>query len=135
MRLGRSPVRGCCAAVLIGSVLVAPGCGAENGDAPVTTSGVLITPRDPNTLSYGSVGTTAELDCADGKSLSVGGSNNRLTVHGRCATVRVGGSDNTIAIDKVDGELAMVGFNNTVTYRTGEPVVSDSGSNNTVKKG
>ena len=33
-----------------------------------------------NTINYGSFGTTADIDCADGKSLNVGGSNNTLTV-------------------------------------------------------
>ena len=39
-----------------------------------------------NTINYGSFGTTADIDCADGKSLNIGGSNNTLTVKGTCAS-------------------------------------------------
>ncbi len=53
-----------------------------------------------NTINYGSFGTTTEIDCGDGKSLNVGGSNNTLTVTGSCASVNVGGADNRIASSK-----------------------------------
>ncbi len=88
-----------------------------------------------NTINYGSVGTTAEVDCADGKSLNVGGSNNRLTVTGACANVNIGGTDNTITFDRVDEEISVVGLNNTITYADGDPNIEDLGSNNTITKG
>ena len=59
-----------------------------------------------NTINYGSFGTTADIDCADGKSLNVGGSNNTLTVKGTCANVNIGGADNKITFDKIDKELS-----------------------------
>ena len=49
-----------------------------------------------NTINYGSFGTTADIDCADGKSLNIGGSNNTLTVKGTCANVNIGGADNKV---------------------------------------
>lgn len=88
-----------------------------------------------NTINYGSVGTTTDLDCADGKSLNVGGSNNTLTVKGTCESVRVVGSDNTVTIEKVDKDLDVLGINNTVTYNDGDPNVDDHGSDNKVNKG
>nr|WP_218620707.1 DUF3060 domain-containing protein [Mycolicibacterium hippocampi] len=88
-----------------------------------------------NTINYGSFGTTADIDCADGKSLNVGGSNNTLTVTGTCANVNIGGADNRITFERVDSELSVVGLNNTVTYRDGDPTVNDTGSNNSVTKG
>ncbi len=113
-------------------------CGSNSGDAsdPTMTAG-----KDGaqveigNTINYGSFGTTADIDCADGKSLNVGGSNNTLTVTGTCANVNIGGADNTLTFDRVNGELSVVGLNNTVTYRDGEPKVNDTGSNNTINKG
>ena len=85
-----------------------------------------------NTITYDSFGTKSELDCADGKSLNVTGSNNRLTVRGRCATVAVAGADNRITLDRVDSELTISGFNNTVAYRGGDPKLADKGSGNTI---
>jgi hypothetical protein len=88
-----------------------------------------------NTLNYGSFGTTAELDCADGKGLNVGGSNNTLTVKGTCSTVSIGGADNKITFDKIDKQLTVVGLNNSITYKDGDPKVENLGQSNTVNKG
>jgi hypothetical protein len=88
-----------------------------------------------NTINYGSVGTTAEIDCADGKSLTIGGSNNTLTVKGTCANVNIGGADNKVAFQKIESGLSVVGLNNTVTYSEGDPHVNDTGSGNSISKG
>ena len=88
-----------------------------------------------NTINYGSFGTTTEIDCADGKSLNVGGSNNTLTVKGTCASVNIGGADNKIVFDNIGKELSVVGLNNTVTYKAGDPKVNNLGSGNTINKG
>jgi len=114
------------------------GCGSSSQDtntptATAGTSGAQI--EIGNTINYGSVGTTADVDCADGKSLNVGGSNNKLTVSGACANVNVGGTDNTITFARVDKEITVVGLNNTITYADGEPKVEDLGSNNKISKG
>lgn len=85
-----------------------------------------------NTINYESFGTTAAVDCADGKSLNVVGSNNKLTVHGRCDAVSVGGADNRITVERVDKSLTLTGLNNSVTYRAGNPVVDDRGSGNSI---
>ena len=58
------------------------------GAAPTTGSSGASTTASleiGNTLNYGSMGTTAALDCATGKSLNVAGSNNTLTVTGTWA--------------------------------------------------
>jgi Protein of unknown function (DUF3060) len=87
-----------------------------------------------NTVNYGSFGTTSDLDCGDGKSLNVGGSNNTLTITGTCASVNVGGADNKMTLNKVDKDISVVGFNNTVAYKNGDPKVNDLGSGNSIKK-
>ncbi|OBH21330.1 DUF3060 domain-containing protein [Mycolicibacter terrae] len=87
---------------------------------------------DPNLIDYGSVGTTSAVDCADGKSLLVAGSNNKLTVRGRCEAVNVAGADNRITVERVEKSLTVTGLNNSVTYRGGEPTVDDRGSGNTI---
>jgi hypothetical protein len=129
--------------VLIGvtaavAVIGLAGCGSESNDTtkPTATFGseggqVEI----GNTINYSSVGTTTELDCADGKSLNVGGNNNKLTVKGTCANANIGGADNTITLEKVDKGLSVVGFNNTITYKDGDPKVNDTGSGNKISKG
>ena len=89
------------------SALVA-GCGSESTDTntPTATAGSSGAQVEiGNTINYGSFGTTADIDCADGKSLNVGGSNNTLTVKGTCANVNIGGADNTITFETVDKEL------------------------------
>jgi hypothetical protein len=120
------------------SALGLTGCGSESTDttSPTATAGSSGAQVEiGNTINYGSFGTTADLDCADGKSLNVGGSNNTLTVKGSCANVNIGGADNKITFENVDKELSVVGLNNTVTYKDGDPKVNDTGSNNKISKG
>lgn len=88
-----------------------------------------------NTVNYGSFGTKATIDCADGKSLNVGGSNNTLTVTGSCWGVNVGGADNRITFEKITYELSVVGLNNTIAYKEGNPRVNNLGSGNTISNG
>jgi hypothetical protein len=126
----------CCAVAAVAVVLA--GCGSESGQtkSPTATAGTSGAQVEVgNTINYGSFGTTAEIDCADGKSLNVGGSNNTLTVKGTCASVNIGGADNKITIDKVNKDLSVVGLNNTVTYKDGDPKVDDLGSGNKISKG
>jgi hypothetical protein len=108
--------------------LTLAGCGSPDGQPGAQVEG-------GSTLNYGSFGTTADLDCGQGNSLTVAGSNNTLKVAGACASVRVSGADNTITLQRVDGELAVPGLNNTVTYQAGEPAVEDSGLGNRVGRG
>ena len=125
------------AAVLAASLALA-GCGSESNDtsSPTVTAGTSGAQVEVgNTINYGSFGTTADIDCADGKSLNIGGSNNTLTVKGTCASVNIGGADNKITFETVDKELSVVGLNNTVTYKGGDPKVEDLGSGNKISKG
>lgn len=125
----------------IGAVAVAAtlaGCGSNSSDttSPTATAGKSGAQVEVgNTINYGSFGTTADIDCADGKSLNVGGSNNTLTVKGTCASVNIGGADNKIVFDNIGKELSVVGLNNTVTYKAGDPKVNNLGSGNTINKG
>ncbi len=122
-------------------VLGLAGCGSNNKNAAPTAATSSTTARTGadfdvgNTIDYGSFGTTTDLDCGDGKSLNVGGSNNTLTVKGTCSSVRIAGMDNKIAFDKIDKDLSIGGFNNTITYKDGDPKVNNVGSGNTVNKG
>jgi len=131
----RTHIAGTIAAVAL--TLGLAGCGSSgDSDAPTVTAGTSGAQVEiGNTINYGSFGTTADVDCADGKSLNVGGSNNKLTVKGTCANVNIGGADNTIAFEKVDKELSVVGLNNIVTYKDGDPKVNDTGSGNKISKG
>ncbi|MCB0949272.1 MAG: DUF3060 domain-containing protein [Mycobacterium sp.] len=116
--------------------LTACGSNSEDTSNPTVTAGSQGAQVEiGNTINYGSFGTTADIDCADGKSLNIGGSNNTLTVKGTCTNVNIGGADNKVSIDRVDADLSVVGLNNTVTYRDGDPKINDTGSNNTITKG
>ncbi|GFG73144.1 hypothetical protein MBOT_05090 [Mycobacterium botniense] len=127
-------------AVTLAALLAAfapAGCAPKNkGAAPSTTSTASAGAQFEvgNTLNYASFGTTAELDCGNGKSLDVGGSNNTLTVKGTCASVNIGGADNKVTLDKIDQHLSVVGLNNTVIYKSGDPKVDNLGSGNTITK-
>jgi hypothetical protein len=121
--------------VVIGSVAVVTAlglasCGSKNKEAPGPPVAEI-----NNTINDGSFGSTSKLDCADGKSLNIGGSKNTLTVTGRCGSVNIGGDDNKVTFEKVDTEIVVVGLNNTVTYRDGDPQIQDLGSGNTITKG
>jgi hypothetical protein len=125
-------------AAMIAAILALAGCGSESADTntPTATAGTGGAQVEVgNTINYGSFGTTADIDCADGKSLNIGGSNNTLTVKGTCANVNISGADNKIDFDRIDKEISVVGLNNTVTYKDGDPKVNDTGSNNKIGKG
>jgi Protein of unknown function (DUF3060) len=151
MRYTTGSSRPVAAALALSAVVVfgMTGCGGKNNNAALSTTG----PASPsstnstpsttstgaqfdigNTINYTSLGTTTTLDCGDGKSLNVGGSNNILTVNGTCGTVSIGGADNKLTIDKIDKHLNVVGFNNTITYKDGNPKVENLGSGNTINK-
>ena len=128
-------IAGC---AIVACALGVAGCGSQSKDsnAPTGTAGTSGAQVEiGNTVNYGSFGTTADIDCASGKSLNVGGSNNTLTVKGTCGSVNIGGADNKITFDTVDKELSVVGLNNTVTYKNGAPKVDDLGSGNKISKG
>lgn len=111
-----------CAAASV--VLLTAGCGS--GDTAVNPADI---------ITYDSLGTRAEIDCENGKSLVVGGSNNTLTVRGICASVSVRGADNRITADRIDGTLSVDGVNNTVGYAAGDPTIVDTGTGNRVGAG
>ena len=135
----RARYRGLVSAIGVTATLVVlAGCGSDSTDtnAPSVTAGTSGAQVEiGNTINYGSFGTTADIDCADGKSLNVGGSNNTLTVKGTCASVNIGGADNKITFETVNDSISVVGLNNTVTYAAGDPKVDDRGSGNSVTKG
>lgn len=136
MKPSPSLLAGCAVALYASFGLAACGSNSQDTDRPTATAGSSGAQVEiGNTINYGSFGTTATIDCADGKSLNVGGSNNTLTVSGTCANVNIGGADNKITFDRVDAELSVVGLNNTVTYRNGDPKINDTGSNNNVSEG
>lgn len=115
--------RAVCAAAMTIVAAALAGCGSDgSADTGVPA------------INYGSYGGTADIDCGNGKSLNVAGSNNTLTVTGSCSSVRVGGADNTIRLTRIDGELSVVGFNNAITYKTGEPDIDDAGSGNRISR-
>ena len=118
------------AGIVATAALVLTGCGSQDnktGGASSSAAGTAGTSAAPttaqvevgNTINYSAVGTTREIDCANGKSLTVGGANNTLTVKGTCTKANIGGTDNKVTFEKVDQELDVVGMHATVTYKDG----------------
>lgn len=118
-------------ATLAGAALLLAGCGG--GSVQAHDSAVQVEVGD--TINYGSTGTSTTLDCAQGKSLTIGGSNNTVTVKGSCNSVNIGGADNKVTLDAVTGDITTVGLNNTVVYKGGDPKINDVGTNNSITKG
>lgn len=108
---------------------------AACGEGSVQTRDSAVQVEVGDTINYGSTGTTTTLDCARGKSLTIGGSNNTVTVVGSCRSVNVGGADNKVTLDEVTGDITTVGLNNTVVYKSGDPKVDDVGDDNSITKG
>lgn len=131
----RTHIAGTVAAVALALALA--GCGSSgDSNAPTVTAGTSGAQVEiGNTINYGSFGTTADIDCAQGKALNVGGSNNTLTIKGTCSSVNIGGADNKVTLDNVETEISVVGIDNTVVYKAGDPKVEDLGSGNKVSKG
>ena len=133
------------AGVVAATALVLTGCGSQDSTSggSSTAAGTTGTSAAPTTahvevgrtINYSAVGTTREIDCGTGKSLTVGGANNTLTVKGTCSKANIGGTDNKVTFDKVDQELDVVGMHATVTYKDGSPKVTNTGTGNTVSKG
>ena len=126
-----NPPAGTTATTKSSATATSGGAAPTTGTSESTTASIEI----GNTLNYGSMDTTATLDCANGKSLNVLGSNNTLTVTGTCEKVDIGGTNNKITIDKINTKLTVLGSNNTVTYKDGDPKVTKIGSSNTITKG
>jgi hypothetical protein len=105
------------------------GCSSKNKEAPGPAVAEI-----NGAINSGTFDTTATLDCAQGKSLNVGGSGNTLTVTGTCAAVNIGGDKNKVTFQTVDKELVVVGENNTVTYHQGDPQIQNLGAGNTIAK-
>lgn len=126
--------RSTAAAIALGAITIAFGiAGCESEPAPKSARiSKNYDGRFSNVVSYESFGTTAAVDCAEGKTLDVVGSNNKLTVRGRCDEVKVAGADNRITIEWVEKALTITGLNNSVTYRGGQPRVANRGSGNTI---
>ena len=124
MRTSRC-LAGLLAVSVVASITVGA-CGSDDTTAPATPVG--------NELTYDSFGTRAGIDCADGRSLTIGGSNNTITVTGTCTSVTVSGADNKIQLDRVEQSLTVTGLNNTVVYVAGDPDVVNRGTGNDIRK-
>jgi len=109
------------------------GAGAQAPTATPGTVGAQV--QIGNTISYGSFRTSNDIDCASGKDLDIGGSNNTLTIRGVCSTVTIGGASNTVAIAQVDKAITILGTDNSLTYHAGDPKIDNIGADNTVAKG
>lgn len=124
--------------VLIGAAAtvaaLCAGCGDDDDGASLSTVGPSEVAQDSGTITYSSIGAKADLDCANGKSLNVIGSNNTLTVTGTCTAVSVGGADNRLTVERIVKELNVLGLHITVTYREGDPAVTNTGDGNTITK-
>ncbi len=73
------------------------------------------------------------MDCAGGKA-EIMGSNNVLTITGRCSGLDMYGSGNTVNVEfNAGASISFVGSNNAITWKTADgkpPKVSYVGANN-----
>ena len=121
--------------ILVGSIVVIAVLGITGCSSKKQTVDKPPVAEINNTINDGTFGKTDTLNCAQGKSLNIGGSKNTFTVKGTCGSVVIGGDENKVSFEKVDTEIVVAGLNNTVTYLDGDPNIQDLGTGNTITKG
>ncbi|MBV8335639.1 MAG: DUF3060 domain-containing protein [Alphaproteobacteria bacterium] len=116
-----------------------PSCFAKGALALVAficSVGTVTAQTTGNQAGFLSSGQTARLDCNGGKA-EIMGSNNKLTITGRCSALDLAGSGNTITIEFAAGAtVQFVGSGNTITWTSVDgkaPKITYIGSNNMVK--
>lgn len=87
------------------------------GAATLGLAGASNAEPDSGTLSYGSSGVTATIDCGDGGALQVDGSNDILTVTGTCSSVRITGDANRVTFDSITDDIDVPGSRDTVNVK------------------
>jgi hypothetical protein len=100
-----------------------------------TASGASIAQPSTNRAGFVSSGQTATLNCAGGAA-EIMGSNNVLTITGKCSKLDLAGSNNKITIEFASGAtISFVGSSNAITWSSADakpPKVSYVGSDNTL---
>ncbi len=87
------------------------------GAATLGLAGASNAEPDGSTLSYGSSGVTATIDCGDGGALQVDGSNDILTVTGTCSSARISGDANQVTFHSITDDIDVPGNRNTVDIK------------------
>ncbi len=87
------------------------------GAASLGLAGTANAEQDASTITYGSSGVTATIDCGDGSALHVDGSNDILTVTGTCSSARITGDANQVAFDSVTDDIDIPGNRNNVNVK------------------
>jgi hypothetical protein len=91
--------------------------------------------QNNNQAAFLQSGQTATLNCSGGAT-QIMGSNNDLTVSGKCSALNVAGSGNKITIEFAPGaSISLAGSNNAISWTGADgkkPMMSSVGSGNTV---
>lgn len=98
----------------------------------VTLSGAGLRATTDGGRAFTGIGQTQSHACSEGENVDVGGTNNEVTLTGRCGEVTVAGLENTVILEAA-ASIDVSGKHNEVTWSKGEPKVTRSGSNRVVK--
>lgn len=111
---------------------LAEGLTLKTATKQVTLSGAGLKATTDGGHAFNGIGQTQSHACTEGENIDVGGTNNDVTLTGRCGEVTVGGLENTVIIEAA-ASIDVSGKNNEVTWSKGEPKVTRSGTNLVVK--
>jgi hypothetical protein len=98
----------------------------KSGTKQVVLSGAGAVGKVDGGTAFTGIAQTKSHTCKDGEDIDVGGTNNQISLTGRCGKVTVEGIGNTVCLETA-ASIDAGGRNNTVTYTRGEPKVSRPG--------
>ena len=98
----------------------------------VTLSGAGLKATTDGGRAFTGIGQTQSHACTEGENIDVGGTNNDVTLTGKCGEVTVAGLENTVVLETA-ASIDVSGKNNEVTWSKGEPKVTRSGTNIAIK--
>jgi hypothetical protein len=99
----------------------------KNGTKQVVLSGAGAVAKVDGGTAFTGVAQTKTYACSDGEDVDVGGTNNSISLTGKCGRITIAGIGNSVSLDTA-ASIEAGGRNNTVTYASGEPKVTKPGT-------
>ncbi|MBK7860732.1 MAG: carboxypeptidase regulatory-like domain-containing protein [Archangiaceae bacterium] len=99
----------------------------KSGSKEVQLSGAGAVGKSDGGTAFTGIAQSKDHACREGEDIDVGGTNNHVTLTGRCGAVTVAGIGNQVTLESAS-EIEVDGRSNTVSYRKGEPKISKPGA-------
>src|SRR5439155_2023355 len=99
----------------------------KNGSKQVVLSGAGAVGKVDGGTAFTGVAQSKTHACTDGEDIDVGGTNNQISLTGKCGKVTIAGIGNTVCVDQA-ASIDVEGRNNTATYAHGAPKLITGGT-------